>query len=437
LDTLFISKNTVPNISSANTYSTQISKLKNPQIKLKDNIIILVLPSNDNQLKRWEIQVITTPESLVEVITTEKDFYILDWQTLSVTVIDVDFNISYEFNLWHEKSRNRLLFFSETGDFIYSGSFGDGEIQFETGKYTILSRLKFTTKCKEIQSDIYMFQLNLFKGKIENISNGFVTLVIKSDSIPSITWTGKNIKSNEGHEVFASKDLQLIVNLSEKGTYILKITSSLGKAITLDIDGNSSQFYEIDIANQLNDWKSGLTKLTAVLFRKNTKIELAKNNLFLWNELNGIDSELNFYFSSAPSNLNTFLSKNIVLLTNKLTYLSRDTHQFSFIFDLPLDKKLTLTFKIPELFLDLEEKNVLLEAEVKSVHDESELDIESDQPIFSATKLFNTELENINAALNQPSITPIIPEGIFMDKVKDLAVIIVKDEETDKFEGMF
>ncbi len=412
--TRLLSKNVGQNISKVNTDSTQISKLKKPQIKLKDNSIRIVLPSNANELKRWEIQVTTTRDTPETVIFTEKEFYILEWNTLSVSITDVDFNIAYEFDLWHENSRKRLIIFSEAGDFIYSGSFGDGEIQLETGKYTIFSRFKYSTRCKEIETAVYMSQLNLIKGKIENISNGFVTLIIKSDSSPSITWNGINIKSNEGHEVFASKDLQLIINLDEKDIYILKITSSLGKDIILDIDGNSSQFYKFDIANKFNEWKSGLAKLTAVLLRKNNKLELAKSHLFLWNELDAIDSELNFYYSSVPSNLNESLSKNILLVPTKLTYLSKDVNQFSFGFDLPLDKILTLTYKTPELVTRVEAENA----------------------IFSGTRTSNFETENIITA-KEYFIAPIIPEDGFTDNLKELPVTIITDENTDKFEGMF
>jgi hypothetical protein len=336
-------------------------KLEVPQFIFRDTQIGVLLPSSETN-QTWEIT--TTDQYQFQStfkyqIHLDEQFIPFGWSPLilKVEVKNVDSELSLDFNVWEENdSTDRFLLFSESGEIHTTSSKNDIEkLQLEIGRYVLFSRFEPNEHYVPIsqQPNVFKSEIDLAAGQQIQISNNFI---VETLNVATMSWTGNSVRSNEGTEIFPSENLILTVNVpQDKQIYRVVLSSDAGNSIWLDVTHLNDIFNLSDKFTQ-NDWQPCVTRLVVklILVGGNNKT-VASSSLWVWIGLKNVNGRITFYCDALPKNFDQAQSQDFLIENNNLTYIKNQHPHFSFVFNRLNGQSLTLTWRKPHIFLQLED----------------------------------------------------------------------------------
>lgn len=337
--------------------ATAKPKLEVPQFIYRNNQIGVLLPSSEKN-QTWEIT--TTDQFQFQSIfkyntDLNENFIPFEWSplVLKVEVKNVNSGLNLYFDIWENDFIDRFLLFNESGE-IHTGSNNTvGSLQLEIGRYVLFFRFQPAIPHVAVSHhpNIFKSEINLVAGQSIQISNNFA---VETHDIATMLWIGKNIRSNEGTEIYASENLQLNINVpNDNKIYQVVLSSDAGNAIPLNVSSLQETFNITDKITQ-NVWKPCVTRLVAKLKANNTTV--ARSSLWVWIGLQNVNKRITFEYDKLPNNFNEIESKSFLKNANALTYNPNDQlPYFSFVFNLSNGNILKFTSRKPRIFLQIED----------------------------------------------------------------------------------
>jgi hypothetical protein len=133
------------------------------------------------------------------------------------------------------------------------------------------------------------------------------------------------------------------------------LSSDAGNAITLNVTAIQETFNLSDKFTQ-KVWQPRVTRLVVKLRTVANNKTVARSSLWVWIGLQKVNDRIAFDCSQLPNNFNQINSQGFLAVQNRLTYNPNiEQPYFSFVFDLPNNGLLTLTWRTPHIFLQLED----------------------------------------------------------------------------------
>lgn len=341
--------------------SSQSKRIRIPQILLKDLEYGLLLPGGDNS---WTVTIdgeISHYNSLAhECFIPFGDSLVREAKAQSQS------GGLWKFKIWKDHLSNRLLVFSkDTGRFLQRASLTDEEISLKPGNYSlVLHFLPVQDEQTEMfseGSDLYVKQISLIPGQAYELQRGPISLSFKADDIPVVTFTNDFIRGLRGNEFVPSYQLGLEVYLPDEfleisGEYIALLKSpALGEEIEIPFSLTGENRVAIEIEPYLKNWKAGVARLVAEIFRKDSRRAISRQSVILWNGLRSVEKRVVFHCDKMPENLDHDWSENIKVDSERqiVTYQDATRRLFKMYFkDGRIERHFTWT--VPGIFLNLQ-----------------------------------------------------------------------------------
>jgi len=342
-----------------------IRQLSLPRLLWLGNGFALELPVGETSI--WTIQldddaISQAGKCELQLIPLQE----IDYKTVSLSD---EANNKYCFNLWPDHKDNRLLIFSEQGEFITQAQLAaDANVlALEPGKYQFVSRfipkgLEAAVEHLAEEPNLYGFSVVLRPAQKLSLQRGPASLFIQADAKPYVGLIGESYHDTKGHEVYASKGLKLGISIpsdylqqANSGYTVRLVPGELGEACEISINPVDSELIELDITSRASAWKSGLTRLLIELRRDDISRPIARLSFLFWNGLACVENANQFYCDRLPENLQLEDSNNSLVNEKYVSYKEASQRSFSLCFQLSEHKKISLACFVQGVFLSLKD----------------------------------------------------------------------------------
>ncbi|OQK17982.1 hypothetical protein AU255_09030 [Methyloprofundus sedimenti] len=344
---------------------SNVGQLSLPRLLWLDNGFALELPAGESSI--WTVQL--DDESISQVGKYELQLIPLQRTDYKAINLSDEAKNTYSFNLWPDHKDNRLLVFSEQGEFITQAQLSaeSNVLALAPGHYQFVSRfrpkgLDAEIECLAEGPDLYGLEVDLRPEQKLSLQRGHASLLVQADAKPYVGLIGQSYHDTKGHEIYASAGLKLGVSLpaeylkqTESGYVVRLVPGDSGEACEITINPADSGLVELALSTQAKQWKAGLTRLLIELKRGDIARPIARLSVLFWNGLVSVKNANQFYCDRLPENLLSAESDNSATYEKYVSY--KDAHQRSFglCFQLSEHKKISLAWFVQGVFISLKD----------------------------------------------------------------------------------
>jgi len=336
-----------------------------PRLLWLDNGLAVELPAGESSI--WTLQL--DNEEITQEGKHELQLIPLQNTLYKIITLCDDLKNTYTFNLWADEKNNRLLVFSERGEFISQAQLSgeSASLALEPGNYQLISRfmpkgIEPEVECLSEAPSLYGFAMSLVPEQKIVLQRGPASLIIQADAKPYVGLTGQCFHDTKRHEFYASEGLKLAISIpadylqkTESGYVIRLIPGELGQAVDISMNPEDSELVELDVSLLAREWDAGLTRLLIELKREDIARPIVRLSVLFWNGLSSVENSNQFYYDRAPKNLMLPESNNAEKYAQYISFKDPNQRLFNLYFQLSEHKKISLSWFVAGVFISLKD----------------------------------------------------------------------------------